>query len=425
MNVNDTNNTRGKVERQWEMLEEADITDRDRETIRTFVRVHRKGNQGRDPNTIYSDLSTLRNASLRAEIPLVEMTQVDYRSLLNRLTTPKSQGGYGLDPSKTGIRGYKRVLRLLFEWLDEQPDFGDFSFYENIELQSQSVERIDEDQILTPEEIQDLKQAANNRRDATFIEFLPDSVARISLATQLRIKDIHDLDTDKPYFTPNTNGMGHKGAPDKRYPILQSRADLRTWINHVHPDPKPNAPLWPVLRDYDPDNPEECAVSSDRIRDILRGCARCAGVDKPVNPHNFRHTAITRLSRDGFTPQEIKHLAGWADERMLKKYDHTTDQQRNDQIRLRLGFIDEEEAEVEPSQPKSCGNCREQISPAARFCPRCGSPTTEKAQVAVDEQDDRVFESAAMADGELAEAVLELRDLFEEHPALRGATIDT
>jgi hypothetical protein len=30
-----------------------------------------------------------------------------------------------------------------------------------------------------------------------------------------------------------------------------------------------------------------------------------------------------------------------------------------------------------------------------------------------------------MADGELAEAVLELRDLFEEHPALRGATIDT
>jgi len=110
---------------------------------------------------------------------------------------------------------------------------------------------------------------------------------------------------------------------------------------------------------------------------------------------------------------------------MLKKYDHTTDQQRNDQIRLRLGFIDEEEAEVEPSQPKSCGNCLEQISPAARFCPRCGSPTTEKAQAAVDEQDDRVFESAAMADGELAEAVLELRDLFEEHPALRGATIDT
>ena len=67
MNVNDTNNTRGKVERQWEMLEEADIADRDRETIRTFVRVHRKGNQDRELNTIYSDLSVLRNASLKAD----------------------------------------------------------------------------------------------------------------------------------------------------------------------------------------------------------------------------------------------------------------------------------------------------------------------------------------------------------------------
>jgi hypothetical protein len=93
-----------------EKLENADIGDQDREAIRTFVRVHRMGNQNRKPNTIYSNLSTLRNASLRAEVSLVKMGRVDYRLLLTTLTAPESQSGYGLALNKSGIRGYKRVL---------------------------------------------------------------------------------------------------------------------------------------------------------------------------------------------------------------------------------------------------------------------------------------------------------------------------
>jgi integrase/recombinase XerD len=160
-----------------EKLENADIGDQDREAIRMFVRVHRMGNQNRKPNTIYSNLSTLRNASLRAEVSLVKMGRVDYRLLLTTLTAPESQSGYGLALNKSGIRGYKRVLRLPFRWLDDQPDFGDFGFYGNIELQSQNITRINEDEILSPEEVQDLNEAVNDQRDAAFIEFLPCSVA--------------------------------------------------------------------------------------------------------------------------------------------------------------------------------------------------------------------------------------------------------
>jgi hypothetical protein len=109
---------------------------------------------------------------------------------------------------------------------------------------------------------------------------------------------------------------------------------------------------------------------------------------------------------------------------MMEKYDHTTARQRNEQIGLKAGYIEESEAETDPSTPQSCGNCREALSPGAQFCPRCGTPTNEEAQAALDAQDDRVVESAARADDDLAEAVLELRQLFSEYPTLRRATTE-
>jgi len=424
VNVNDTNNTEGKVNRQWELLEEADIPEKDREAITDFVRIERQGNQNRADNTLYSDLSNLRNASERADTALVEMDRADLRGLMRVLTKPKSQGGYGLDPSGGGIYNYKRALRVFLQWLDEQPDYSDFGFYDSIEIPSQSVSRVNEDEMLEDDEIEELKQHARNPRDPAIIEFLADTGARVSLASQLRIKDLHDLETKRPYFTPNPNGNGHKGAPDKRYPILQSRAEIRSWVNQYHPDPRPESPLWPIIRGYDRDNPQECALSSDRLRDALRACARRAGIEKPVNPHNFRHTAITRLSRQGYTPQEIQHIAGWADDRMLEAYDHTTDRQRNEEMRLKAGFIEESETENGPAEPKSCGNCRETLKPTAKFCPRCGAPATKEIEDVISQQDDRIVESAAMADGELADAVLEFRRLVEESPELRRMLLD-
>lgn len=418
-NVNDTNNTTGKLERQWQLLREANIDDRDRSAIRDFVRIQRESIENRKPNTLKTDLSNLRNAADRSDGPLVEMDRVEYRDLIGTLTAPKEAGGYGLNSNGSGMYGYKRALRLFLEWLNNEPDYGAYEFWEDIDLPSQGIERVDEDEVLTEEEVEELKNAALNARDKALIEFLADTAARISLASQLRVGDVYDIETDKPYYKPNPDGMGHKDAPQKRYPILYSRAELRSYLNRHHEDTRPKAPLWHVLRGYDPGHPEEGAMSGDRIRDMLRECKRRAGIEKPVNPHNFRHTALTRLSKSGYTPQEIQHIAGWADDRMLEAYDHTTDIERNEQMGVRAGFIDETETNSGPAAPKPCGNCREQLKPQARFCPNCGAPTTERAQREAENQDDRLFESAKEAHGEAAEAVLELRRLTEEYPALR------
>lgn len=424
VNVDDTNNTTGKLERQWEKLYNADIDQRDRQAIEEFVRFERKGNQGRSPNTLISDLSILRWSSKLAEVPLVEMEITDLRTLLSVLTRPESRGGRGLDPNKGGIYGYRRGLKVFFKWLDGEAAYGDYSFYEDLKTSSQRAERVNEEETLDEGDIEALKAAARNPRDRALIEFLADTAARISLASQLRIGDVYNIETDRPYYRPNPNGKNHKNAPNKRYPILYSRAELRSYINTHHIDQRDEAPLWHVLTGYNFDSPESNAVSGDRIRAMLRECAQRAGITKPVNPHNFRHTAITRLSKTGHTRKEIQHVAGWADDRMLERYDHTTDEERNDQLRARAGFIDEADAGTEPAKANICGNCREQFAPSARFCPNCGAAATEDARKSLDEQEDRLFESAAMADGELAEAVSEFRRLTTKYPALRAVLMD-
>lgn len=425
VNVDDTNNTNGKLERQWEMLYEADIDDRDRDAIEEFVRFEREGMQNRKANTLISDLSVLRCAAERGEIPLVEMDIKNVRSFIGLLTRPKSQGGYGLTADGSGVFGYKRGLRIFFEWLDGEATYGDFGFYVDIDLKSQRAERVAKEETLDKEDIEALKKSARNPRDRALIEFLADTAARVSLASQLRVGDIYDLDTDRPYYKPNPNGESHKNAPNRQYPILYSRAELRAYINTYHTDARDEAPLWTTLMGYDFENPEECAISSDRIRTILSECAKRAGISKPVNPHNFRHTAITRLSKTGHTRKQIQHIAGWADDRMLERYDHTTDRERNDQLRARAGFIDEVDAGTEPSKPEPCGNCREMLAASARFCPNCGTATTEDARGALDEQETRFFDSATKAEGELAEAINAFRQLTTEHPVLRAAMLDS
>jgi len=308
-NVNDTNNTLGRLANQWEDLYEADIDDRDRDAIEEFCR-HREGLDDMAPGTVVSDLSLLRNASDRADTPLIEMDMRDVRRLFRTLTAPKGRGGYGLDPKGEGMKGYKRALRVFFQWIDSERGYGDYPFWEDIKVPSSTRGRVDEEQLLEEEVVTKLKEAANHARDRALIEFLADTAARISLASQLRVGDIKGLETDRPEFTPNPDGINHKGAPDKRYPILYSQADLRSYLNNHHIDSRPEAPLWHVLRGYDTENPEMGALSGDRIRDVLRECRQRAGVDKPVNPHNFRHTAITRLRRSGARDDLIQHVAG-------------------------------------------------------------------------------------------------------------------
>lgn len=400
VDVNDASGMDRQLERQWELLDDADIPESDRDAITAFV-THRREIEETARSTRRTDLSNLRCASERAAVPLVEMDLGDVRGLFDTLTTPRDDGGYGLDPGGGGMFDYKRALRVFYNWLDDDPDYGDYGFGDRITLPSRDVQgAASEDEMLTPEEVESLKAAANHPRDRALIDLLADVCPRVTLLLGLRVGDV-SLGGEEPSFTPNPNVEdGHKGVDDDPIPILYSRGELRSWINQHHPDSRSHAPLWPVRKGYDPEAPRECALGDDRLRDMLGECAERAGLEKPAEPHHFRRTALTRMSNsDRLTPQEIQHIAGWADKRMLEVYDYTSAEERNSAIHQSLGFSDGESDGVDAGMnPVSCPNCRTTVSSAAHFCPQCGDAVDEETRADVEDRKSRADEEKITAD---------------------------
>jgi integrase len=389
VDVNDPSRIQQKLDRRWTQLENSNIDDRDRGAIRAFVE-DRRNREAVSRTTRTSDLSGLRCASERATVPLVDMNHGDLRELFRTLARPRDQGGYGLDPDGSGMFNYKRALTLFFEFLDTEPNYQDYPFHDAITLPDMDTEGASmRELMLTAGEVESLKDAAANPRDRALIALFADIGGRITLILSLRVGDMH-LDGDEPYFTPN-EGLpdGLKKFDSGRVPILYSRAELRTYHRHHHPEPDTaEAPFWPIQRDYDPDRRSDCAVGASSIRDRLRDSAERAGIDKPVEPHHFRRTATTRMSNsDRLNPQEIVQITGWTSSDMLEAYDYTAEDERASQIHAALGFSDGPDPEDggDSLVPTVCGNCREQLASSYAFCPTCGEPVGEAARAEVAE----------------------------------------
>lgn len=427
VDVTDPTGIQKKLDAQWRLLDESNIDERDEAVIRAFVE-YRRNVENRARNTRMQDLSMLRLSSDRAETSLVEMNLEDVERLLELLTRPKDQGGYGHDPDGSTMFGYKRALRLLFRYMDKRESYDSYPFHDEISLPDIAIKGAsNREEMLTADEIQALMQATRHPRNRALISFLGDMAGRIGLVLSLRIGDIH-LDGNEPYFEPNDDVKdGLKNLNSDEIPILHSRGELRTYVRNHHPEPNVNeAPLWPYIRGYDPENRQSCAVSDGQVRNELRKCARRAGVEKPVQPHNFRRTGVTRLSNsDRLPPQDIAQITGWSEEtlsRMLKVYDYTTDAERNSGIHESLGFSEGEQSGDNSKlafDSMPCGTCREIIPGGARYCPQCGAPRDEEARAIKDKQDQTVIDSLANIEDAAAREAVSL--LYQRLDVDRGA----
>lgn len=90
-----------------------------------------------------------------------------------------------------------------------------------------------------------------------------------------------------------------KTTKPKGIPITWSTGYLNQWLA-IHPERENSeAPLWIKKR-------EGGAMSSQSIRTMLSRLRENVEIKKPVNPHSFRHLAITNWILDGYNEQEVK-----------------------------------------------------------------------------------------------------------------------
>ncbi|MBI5046952.1 tyrosine-type recombinase/integrase [Candidatus Micrarchaeota archaeon] len=232
--------------------------------------------------------------------------------------------------------------------------------------------RLPED-ILTPEEVKKLAQAAFNLRDRAIIMLTYESGCRAAEIIGLRIKDVK---FDKYGATIRADGKtGMREIPiGTNIPAgLSSIPDLKNWLNHHPHSDNPDAPLFPERRTM-----EKHMGNHATLAHIFNNVTKRAGLKKHVHPHLLRHSRATHLAKY-LTEQELKVIMGWtASSRMAGVYVHLGGQDVRKKI-LQINGKEDKETEEETLKTIICPRCEEENPPTAKFCIKCAAALTLNA----------------------------------------------
>ncbi len=194
------------------------------------------------------------------------------------------------------VSDYKQVLKQFYRWHNggEEPEETKW-IRRGPAARGQTLPR----NLLSPTDVSRLIDACCNDRDRAFIALLWETGARIGELIDLRVGDIEADDSGTHVVV-----IGKTGA--RRLPLVESRPYLEQWVQ-THPSPTSNSPLWCKLEQGTPD--EQLGYNYIRLR-LLERVRERAGIDKPVNPHHFRHSRATHLA-NWLTEAQLCEWFGW------------------------------------------------------------------------------------------------------------------
>src|SRR6185312_15672468 len=158
-----------------------------------------------------------------------------------------------------------------------------------------------------PEQVQTLLDACEHLRDRLLLALLYDTGMRIGEALGLRHNDIAAAGREITVIRrENDNGARAKSINSRTVPV--SGELVRLYADYLHAE----------YGDLDSDyvfvnlwaHPHGHPLTYAAVYDLVRGLRRKTGID--FDPHWLRHTAATRLLRDGVGSEVVAHLLGHA-----------------------------------------------------------------------------------------------------------------
>ena len=265
-------------------------------------------------------------------------------------------------------------------------------------------------------EIQQMRDAVSNTRDRCLLELLLNTGQRVRAIQTLRIKDV---DVEEGVYYLNSDDLGLKGADKngKKRPLLGAKRPVYDWLKD-HPTGNPNDYLITCLPTANRGTPG-AILSQSNIRIRLKIIAENAEVNKPPNPHNFRHYFVTTCKRDyGLDEATIKHLIGHGPDSTIMEstYQHLTDDDHIKTAEVVAGL--REPNRESPLTPAVCPTCSESLESTWRSCPACGTPFTPDAQAVKQQSNKDLWESKGPAEDEEDNVVGQLKRLLDENPEL-------
>ena len=169
--------------------------------------------------------------------------------------------------------------------------------------------------VLTPKEIMRLFEAPDLEtplgvRNRAILELFYASGLRVSEMTGLQLTDLH--------FDENFLRCIGKGRKERVVPV---GGDAIKWVNRyikeVRPQLTPGAHEQTVFLSM-----RRQAISRKTVWDMIKKCARKAGITKTIYPHSLRHSFASHLLANGAELRIIQEMLGHADIATTQIYTH-------------------------------------------------------------------------------------------------------
>jgi integrase/recombinase XerD len=403
------------------------LTEADAEAIREFLSAKDKNDvtvvdpdgESMEFSTLASYGQSLRVVATRAQTPLNDLTADDINQLMQsvRLGEHPSVKDSGL--SVNTLIQHQSALRKFYRYHDFPADPESVIIFDSPDTS------VDERDMFTRKEIQAMRDVIDNPRDRCLFELLINTGQRIRAIQTLRIKDV---DTDKGVFWLNPEVDGLKGAKKNgnKRPLLGAKRAVYDWLQY-HPTGELEDYLItgrPSSAKSDPGG----QLHQTTFNRILKRIANEAGVDKPPNPHNFRHVFVTLCKRDyNLDNDTIKHLIGHASDSKVMEttYSHLTDEDHIEAAEVAAGIKEEPEDDA-PLTPQVCPTCSEQLPNGAAACPACGtlfSPAAKSVQDELEEDMKESYKKTDPEDSDTQEKIDQLDDLLDD-PDVKAALLE-
>ncbi len=327
------------------------IADRNKKLIREYKRDQVLN--GLSNATLLRNITRMKIISEHlGDQNLDDMDKADVKDLVEWIHTK-------YDNDET-IDTYKNVIRSFWKWMDPDGDGDAPNTVAWIKLNKSTGNDTLPKDLLTQEDVEAQINAAKNPRDRALIALLYETGARIGEIIDLTVGDIEDRKHGKKVVIKGKTGS-------RRLPLVESVPHLNKWMN-AHPDPAKEAPLWCKIQQGGPGD----SLGYRYIRDkILRRTLKEAGVDKPSNPHHYRHSRASYLANH-LKEAQLCAWFGWVQgSDVPARYVHLSGRDIDNAYDHMHGLYVPEEDSNEP-QVRECGRCQELNEPKAAFCMRCG-----------------------------------------------------
>jgi integrase len=309
---------------------------------------------------------TLKRVPELADFDLTDTSAYQINKLMDDIRRGNLDGVKEGGLTSGSVRNHQSTIRKFYKYhQDLEVDVDEIMLFEP------NSSSVDERDILTRDEFNRIRRAAQHPRDKALVELLGYTGQRITAILNLRNKDVKP---DDGVFYLNTEDGDMKGAEGKRS-LLLAEHSVRKWKNN-HPCADDPEAHFICKKNANPNQGQDLGDKLDHstVYRVLQTIGDRADVDKPVNPHNFRHTFVTWAKRDkGMDNDTIKHIIGHdLDSNVMEvTYSHLTDSDMMKNAEQAVGLREEEDDS--PFVPDNCLACNKPLEGTEQFCPDCGT----------------------------------------------------